>query len=37
MLTKEEMKILDKRLASLKKNPKNLVTWDEIKKRLRES
>jgi len=37
MLTKEEIKILDKRLASFKKNPKNLITWDEIKRRVRES
>jgi len=36
-MTKEEIKILDKRLASLKKNPKNLITWDEIKKRVRKS
>jgi len=36
-MTIEEIKILDKRLASLKKNPENLISWDEIKKRVRES
>ena len=34
VLSVYEKKILDKRLASLKNNPNNLLSWNEIKKRV---
>jgi len=33
-LSDYEKKILDERLASLKNNPNNLLSWNEIKKRV---
>ena len=34
-LTDYEKKVIDERLASLKKNPNNLLSWNEIKNRVR--
>ena len=34
-LTNYEKKVIDERLTSLKKNPNNLLSWDEIKNRVR--
>ena len=34
-LSEYEKKILDKRLASLKENPKKLISWSEIKSKIR--
>jgi len=34
-LSDYEKKILDERLASLKNNPTSLISWDEIKTRIR--
>ncbi len=34
-LSDYEKKILDERLTSLEKNPTNLVSWNEIKNRVR--
>ena len=34
-LSEYEKEILDARLASLKKNPDNLISWDEIKNKIR--
>jgi len=34
-LTDYEKRVIDERLLSLKKNPNNLLSWDEIKNRVR--
>ncbi|HFU76575.1 MAG TPA: hypothetical protein ENK66_10060 [Arcobacter sp.] len=34
-LTDYEKKVIDERLTLLKKNPNNLLSWDEIKNRVR--
>jgi putative addiction module component (TIGR02574 family) len=35
-LTEAQKHILDRRLADLERNPNNVLTWDEIKARVRE-
>jgi putative addiction module component (TIGR02574 family) len=35
-LTEYEKKVLDERLSSLQKNPNDLLSWDMIKKRVKE-
>ena len=35
-LSDEEKRLLDRRLAELDANPGNVLTWDEIKHRIRE-
>lgn len=35
ILSDYEKKVLDKRLSSLKNNPHNLLSWEEIKNRVR--
>ena len=35
VLSEYEKKILDERLLSLKENPKKLMSWDEIKSKIR--
>jgi len=34
-LTDYEKRVIDERLLSLQKNPNNLLSWDEIKNRVR--